>query len=156
MFGFFKKRSPTDRSLNANEQQEVDECIRGGLKMIGASRDDAKSTTAVQKRILAFIDGFRTQPQPEEAVFEAALNIGCLWGHTICRKLGWEWAYVSKDGHEIYAIVSPKREYVIFPILYAKCLLGDPQSDQTSMLLFNMLKAGEMPPSAEKGYLVIS
>ncbi|CAN0451475.1 unnamed protein product, partial [Ectocarpus fasciculatus] len=97
MLGWFKRKSDSDRPLKSDEQQEIDDCIRDGLKRVGATQEDMKSTTYVQKRIRVYIDEFRERPPQQEEVVDAALQVGCLWGHTVCRKLGWEWAFVTKD-----------------------------------------------------------
>jgi hypothetical protein len=120
MFSWLKRKSDSDRPLKSDEKREVEDCIRGGLERVGATRDDRKSTTAIQKRILTYINEFRERSAPQDEVVDAALQVGCLWGHTVCCKLGWEWAFVTKEGNGVFAVVSPGREYVVFPMLYAQ------------------------------------
>jgi hypothetical protein len=44
---------------------------------------------------------------------------------------------------------------VVFPPHYIRGLLEDPERDQTSLLLYNMLKAGSLPPAEDREYTVL-
>ena len=50
---------------------------------------------------------------------------------------------------------SEQYSYNVFPVDYIQVLLSDPQRDQTSLLLYNMLKAGSLPPANPGEYSVL-
>lgn len=156
MFKLFKKSNgPSERPLKDNEQREVKDYCRSAAERLGAS-PAKESPDAVVKKISAYVDDFReTNLDPSDAV-DAALELGCLWGFAICRQMKWQWAFVTIEGEGIYSIVSPAREYVIFPMLFMQKLLADTNSDQTSLLIYNVIKAGRLPASQERSYLVLS
>jgi hypothetical protein len=54
-----------------------------------------------------------------------------------------------------YGVVSPPRSHVVFPLHYMQELLSDSERDQTSLLLYNMLKAGSLPPVSPGEYRVL-
>lgn len=157
MFNIFrhKKRPPSDRLLTSGEQSEVQEFIKSAFELLHIEPTEAKLND-IHVKISDFIDSHLTQCASEDSIIETALAIGCLWGQTVCNRLKWQWAYVTIEGNDIFGIVSPKREYVIFPMVYIKNLLKSPEVDQTSLLIYNMLKAGKLPPSEENKYLVLS
>ena len=157
MFNIFrnKKRPPSDRFLTSDEQSEVKKCIKSAFELLHIEPTEAKLDD-IHVKISDFIDSYRTEYASEDSIIETALVIGCLWGQIVCDRLKWQWVYVTIEGNEIFGIISPKREYVIFPMVYIRDLLKSPEADQTSLLLYNMLKAGKLPPSEENKYLVLS
>lgn len=60
-----------------------------------------------------------------------------------------------EPGSEFYGVVSPLRSHVVFPLHYMRELLSNPERDHTSLLLYNMLKDGSLPPSAPGEYCVL-
>jgi len=46
------------------------------------------------------------------------------------------------DGEEAPGILSPTQSLAALPIPYIAGLLGNPESDPTSLLVYNMLKEG--------------
>jgi len=156
MFRLFKRlKGPTDRPLTESEQREVKNYCRDAIELVGVGHK--ASPDEMQSEIYDYINAYRESAlSPEEGV-DMALAIGCLWGFATCRQLKWQWAFVEQDGDGgFYAIVSPGREYVVYPMLFVQKLLTNPAADQTSLLLYNMLKAGKLPPTPERSYLVLS
>ena len=81
--------------------------------------------------------------------------LACLWGIQICRRLSWEWVELTVDGEDTYGIVSPLREYAIFPFVYMRQLIAEEDRDNTARLVYNMLKAGTFTPSDPHSYYVL-
>jgi hypothetical protein len=147
----------TDRSLNSDERGEVENCVASALERFGDGAA-GESPDQLQERLYQEINSLRSDPDglPKADLSQTALCLGCLWGQTVCDRLGWEWAAVSLEpGSEFYGIVSPSRSHVVFPLHYLQDLLSDPDRDQTSLLVYNMLKAGNLPPSAPGEYTVL-
>jgi hypothetical protein len=118
----------------------------------------SKSPDQLQECIYEVAKVIRSQPAwaREGHLTGSALQLGCLWGQTVCDRLGWEWAAVSLEpGSEFYGVVSPSRSHVVFPLHYMQELLSDPERDHTSLLLYNMLKAGPLPPAGPGEYSVL-
>jgi hypothetical protein len=146
----------TDRPLTDAEQGEVKKYMNDACRRIGgtwpAFPDDW------QQRLYEAINAFRAQPAEvrEARLSEAALCFGCLWGEALWNETDWEWAAVSLEpDKELYGVVSPARSHVVFPLHYLRDLLSDPERDQTSLLLYNMLKAGDLPPAEPGEYKVL-
>jgi hypothetical protein len=101
------------------------------------------SPDEIQQRIFDYMINAResgiTVPQ------EQADAIGCLWADAICRELKWEWFWLKFDGEEAPGILSPTRSLAALPIPYIAGLLDNPESDPTSLLVYNMLKEGGFP-----------
>ena len=78
----------------------------------------------------------------KDAVLDLAVNLGCLWGQTVCDELGWEWCCLMLgDGRETYVIVTPNRSHIVSPMDFVlEQLQKRLPEENTSMLLFNMLK----------------
>ena len=78
--------------------------------------------------------------------------MGAVWGVQIVEALGWKWACLRQGEEEGYAVVSEDRAYAAFPNRFVKWLLDDPSQDNTVMLMFNMMKSGQLPPSSPGAY----
>ena len=112
----------------------------------------------MQQWIYETVNALRSEASEaaEDGRTQTALNLGCLWGQAVCDQLGWEWAAVTLEpGSEFYGVVSPSRSHIIFPLHYMEELLSDPDRDQTSLPLYNMLKAGSLPPAEPGEYRVL-
>jgi hypothetical protein len=86
--------------------------------------------------------------RPERIVEE----VGALWGQQIVREFRWTWMSIEKEGEVEWAVVSTDRAYAAFPRPYLSRMLLPPYADNTLMLMFNMLKAGKLPPSSPNAY----
>lgn len=86
---------------------------------------------------------------------QVALAFGCLWGQMVVEEMGWEWASVSWGRGSCHAVVSPDRSVMVAPIrLFQEYLTLSGRSD-TSLLLFNMLKAKRVPPADPGEYRLL-
>ena len=147
----------SDRPLTASELGEVEENVSGALQWLNADAR-LKSPDQIQERIRAFAEIIRSvsAEEREEHLTENALLLGCLWGQTVCDQLGWEWAAVSLEaGSEFYGVVSPSRSHVVFPLHFLQEVLSDPERDHTTLLVYNMLKDGKLPPAGPGEYCVL-
>jgi hypothetical protein len=149
----------TDRALTDDECREVEYHSAIALGWFG-DRAGSASPDQVQQWVYETVNALRAKPPAEtheDGRSMTAISLGCLWGQAVCDRLGWEWAAISLEpGSEFYGVVSPSRSHVIFPLHYMQELLGDPERDQTSLLLYNMLKAGSLPPANSHEYNVLA
>jgi hypothetical protein len=148
----------TDRPLTEAERDEVENHLAIALGWFG---DEGDSASPDQKKqwIYETVNALRSKPpaeRHEDGMAMTAITLGCLWGQAVCGQLGWEWAAVSLEpGTEFYGVVTPSRSHVVFPLHFMQELLSDPERDQTSLLLYNMLKAGSLPPASPGEYSVL-
>jgi hypothetical protein len=152
------KREPeqiTDRPLKKAEQRDIDLSIKRGLKYL--KLDSKSSPRQVQETMLAAIDQIALGKKKVSKSVETdlAVNLGCLWGQTVCVELGWEWCYVTlASGAATYVIVPPNRSHMVAPMDFIQTQLQKRLPEEnTSMLVFNMLKGKRFGKSKANAYL---
>lgn len=152
------KPKMSDRPLNAEEQRDIDLSIKRGYKHL--KLDSKTSPKKTQAALLDAIDTFLLGKKKagKNAVLDLAVNLGCLWGQTVCDELGWKWCCLMLgDDQETYVIVTPNRSHMVSPMNFMHTQLQKrPPEENTSMLLFNMLKGKKFGASKAKSYMHIS
>jgi hypothetical protein len=98
----------------------------------------------------------RVRPLEGERLIDEALELGCLWAEQVLRVTGWNWAELRKSDAANYAVVSADRALAVFPANYLRELLADSERDNTALLLFNMIRAGNVPAADPGDYEVFS
>lgn len=126
-----------------------------GMQLLGFS-DEADPPETVVAAIGRFIEEWDPAYVTGESEFAIiALCIGLVWGHQVTRALDWQWTVLEQDGQRSYAVVSPDRAYATHPAVFiAQCLQG--VRENTAVLLFNLLRAGNLPSSEPNAYLGLS
>jgi hypothetical protein len=83
--------------------------------------------------------------------------LGALWGNQMARQFNWYWAnVVIDDKYNEVAMISPKREMIIFPFSFTRACL-EKQCICTILLAFNMLidnKLGKMEPDTYQNIML--
>jgi|SRR5579872_694815 len=146
----------SDRPLNTEEAEMVAELAGKLLGRIEESLD-APNPDLWQQCLYVMIDNLREQlkmsPVSDAGITTLAMGFGSLWGQALCAKLNWSWAMVQVDPDtEMFAVVSLNRSHAVYPVSYMQGLLRNPDKDQTSLLLYNMLKEGQLPPAKPGEY----
>src|SRR5262249_37775916 len=103
--------------LTAEERQEIADWVAFGLHRLGVEAN-TESADELQDLLRCAIDQFRRWDAAKRAASldRTSLCLGCLWGQTVCDRLGWEWAKVSLGPEwEGYGVVSPSRSHVVLP-----------------------------------------
>ena len=110
----------TDRPLNTDERKEVDLFVAEGFKRLGL--EPATGSDEVQQAILDRLCAeVGLSGHSSEERLSLYLELGCLWGQTLCTVLGWEWSLVSLDENEYYGIVTQNRfPWRSFPYITSK------------------------------------
>lgn len=129
---------------------------KDGLELLKLSEQaDAKEQAEAVNR---FIDDWQSG-NLETASFEmgnTAAALGIVWGDAVCREFGWEWIQI-RYGEDSWYIVSPEdRAYACYPMNDIKRLMDNADSDNCALLVFNMIQAGELPPSQANNYLELA
>ncbi len=154
--------------------------VHGSPRYAGPPERDGEShavvDAAVQSDIDAFVPrgyrrlGLEGEPRPEEVVDRvhravdaiqsgatklkknertaAQMELGCAWGEQLHRALGWQWASVAGG----LALVSRDRAVAHHPFAFVGRLIAPRARGNTVALLFNMLAAGQLPPSKPGSY----
>lgn len=143
-----------ERALSKEEMREIRNYVAKGLELINGD-SSAASPTEIVTHIRIAIDKHRGKALSAKRAEELAFCFGCLWGEMVVRELGWDWAAVSLEGQECYGVVSPKRECMVLPLHMIKEQLSEGMRENTSLLLFNILRAGQDPEAKPGSYLLI-
>jgi len=138
---------------------EFEDYAAEGVTMLGLT--DSSTPYDTVKAVNAFIDRWQAERRdrsinddPNE-VTNTALSLGIVWGNAVCKEFGWQWTCVEHKGNTFYIVASPDRSYACYPTYDVRALLNDPRGDNCAALLFNMMKAGQYPPSQPRRYLAI-
>jgi hypothetical protein len=144
----------SDRPLKPGEKKDVELSIARGYKHLKLSPGTAPATT--QRAIRDLIDSIVLGKKKVGArtLTDLSVNIGCLWGQTVCDAAGWEWCFVKVGRDHLLAVAAPSRSHVVAPMHFVQSQLTKrPPQDNTSLLLFNMIKSGKsLPPAKAKAY----
>src|SRR3989442_12510186 len=110
------------------------------IKTLRAEQKMKKVTKAIDECLYA------KREKDEESLIDLASQLGCLYGNILRDEVGWEWRIVNADGDEFLGIGPADKSVMLAPIGYIHSQMTAPASgDNTSMLLFNMIKGGAMP-----------
>lgn len=151
-----------ERAPNKDELQDLERLVDEGIECVGHVVDlpsDLDDSAAVVRAIRECVDKLRqgaTLPSAYRDLEQAGYALGTLWGDELRRGCQWEWAYLQADsGFEGWALVSPDRAHACFAHHFIFDKLADPESDNTVALLFNMIAAGDVPPSSSGQYMTL-
>jgi hypothetical protein len=147
-----------ERTLTHRDQKELDELIEQGLELLGGTPgmndhfpEDPDDVVAIATAIRAYVDDFRVQGGNQNAE-QIAFAIGALYGDVLARELEWTWVLLDVGQGPLFGIVPSDRSVAMRPQLFLFRLLSNQHSDNTTLLVFNMLRAGQMPKAAPKSY----
>ena len=92
--------------------------------------------TRIDKAVVAMVFDEPTRIPSTE---DSDILLGALWGSQIVKGLGWHWADIHFDQGMDVAVVSPKRDMIIYPFTFVS-LCTSKQKICTIELSFNMLR----------------
>lgn len=141
-----------EQPLEAFLVEELREFSADGARRAGLEK--LSSAMVVLEAISARVEAVR--PLADEALLDEALGLGCLWAEQVCGSLGWSWATLTSGDAEHHCIVSPDRRFAIHATAYLRSLLSDREADNTVVLLFNMIAAGNVPQAEAGQYRFLS
>jgi hypothetical protein len=140
-------KGPYHGELAPELEDELTLTIGKGLALL--ERDEDEPPEALLEAIARFVDG-----APQRAVSgDAALALGCLFGHQICRKLGWGWAHLRRVKSPGIVVISPDASYAFGPrkLIDAALAAG---SGAALLDFVRKLEAGrDLPPTAPGRYV---
>ena len=151
-----KKPNISSKSFDAEDVAYVNETAQAALRLLGLK----PSASAEQKmtKLTNVIDQYLygKKKKDEAAVLDLASQLACLYGNILRDEMGWEWRIVNADGDEFLGIGPADKSVMLAPVAYIHSQLTAPGSgDNTSMLLFNMIKGGSIPKGKPNEYVSI-
>jgi hypothetical protein len=143
-----------DTPLSVEAGKEIDDAIQRAcveLKLEAKKRSPEAVQQAIYEKLQQLAAGKKLKG---DDLKNRAIDLGSLWGQSVCDALGWEWCAVRDGDTEIFSVAAPDRSYFVAPLHFMQKQLGRRGADAeiTSLLLFNMLKAGNLPPARAKDY----
>jgi hypothetical protein len=143
-----------ERPLPADVQAEVIQLLQEGRDWLGlAARSSAlQAATAVHEMLEKLPRGKKAADESSERTLQLAV----VWADALCRECRWEWAQVGEAGDEEYVIVSPDRSLMIEPMAYIQAIRSSKRTENTALLLFNMITAANVPQAPAHSYTPIS
>jgi hypothetical protein len=138
-----KKPKITSKPFDAEDVADINGIAEAGLKLLKLKPSD--SAEAKVKKLTKLIDEHlhKKTKKNAKALENLASQLGCLYGNILRDEMGWEWCVVNDDGDEFLAVGPADKSVLLAPIGYLHSQMTAPVSgDNTSMLLFNMIKAG--------------
>lgn len=139
-------RKTTVQNLDAETQGEIDDAILNAREYLTLGKKRKPETITVA--IYSAIEEVRNTKVSAEEKRELAIDLGALWGQTVCQAAGWKWKLVpDDDGDPIPAVCRPRARHVVAPISLMYDWLKNKRSENTSLLLFNMIVAKKLPPA---------
>ncbi len=146
-----------EKPMSPEVQAELAEWISHGYSVLGLSNDSPPDEAI--RTVGRLIDSWRIEHQNSiedpEVINEQSLTLGAAWGTAVIKEFGWQWTCVEYEGQDFFAVVAPDRAYGCLPFNNIYTLLTDSQADNCAILLFNMIKAGNLPPSDANRYQML-
>ena len=145
-----------ERPLGAPEKSDLiafAEAGRDGLRAVGLPMGSPIETVT---SISAVVNGLRDVDH--DHMVGASVGFGALWGDQVCKAARWEWVMLTPgpEDEELFAIVSPTRSHFISALYLFLPYATYAQDEDTSILLFNMLVAGEPAGGTPGAYTELS
>jgi hypothetical protein len=152
-------KETTDEPLGVDIRQEIAASVARACAYLQLPPGQ-KSPEAAQQAIFEAVQRVigSTKTLPPKAVQDMAIELGSLWGQSICDALGWEWCCVKQEEGKVFAVASVDRSHYVAPMHFLQRQLEQrgETADNTTLLLFNMIKAGETPPANAREYQMLN
>jgi len=142
-----------ERPLDQEEKNELAYFAHQGLVRLGLL-GRAASPEDIVCVVSQYLDRWRKEHRnpSEDDVLVFALECSVLWASQVVRTLGWEWVAVLEEGEPLYAIASPDRSRVVYPVVWFGDLARDRHLENNLVLTFNLLRSGKLPPARPGEY----
>ena len=110
----------------------------------------------IQQWIMETIYKLQQSTEDIDTKLSRSFALAIVWGDTLIKTMGWHWLLVQdEDGNEVFGVASPNRSHVVPVTAYFSRLVSDPKADNTTLLLYNMIHAGDLTPApADALYLM--
>ena len=82
-------------------------------------------------------------------VARLALELGCLWGTALLETGDWDWRTARFAGEEFLAVFNNAGTHAVAPIVVINNLLKSKKSNNNILLLYNMIREGNLPDTID-------
>ena len=151
------KPTASDEPVATELAEEIAVQAQHAMVLLFPEAKKPPTPKAIAAAILEHVDAIHDGKVllPSRQVAERCLALACLWGEAVCKELGYEWAQVRWQGGGSIGIVEPERRFALYPFPYIRRIVEDRRADNTILLLFNMLVAGNVPKAAARAYVTL-
>jgi hypothetical protein len=106
------------------------------------------------------VNDLRYSNLPDQELRLISIELGILWAYQVNvakkAKERWVWFLISFDGSPEQLAFAPRDcSYVILPGSWIYEMITHPTSDNTIVLLYNMLLANNLPDAEPKSYTLL-
>lgn len=141
-----------DEPVAANLAEELARQAALGLRLVFGDAPPPRDPAERVRAMMELVDATNAGKAAAEGL---DLALACAWGEEIRAAAGLRWVDVRWPGGNSIALVPDDRRYVLRPLPYFKRMLSGPSVDNTVLLLFNMVVAGNVPRAAPKSYVAL-
>jgi len=141
--------------LPADTRAEIEESVVRARSSLELGR--VSKPKKVAEAIYHAIDGVRSRKRVgKKELTLIAIECGALWGQALCDATGWKWKRLEYgQGQGTLAVCSPDGSHAVPPLTVIHDLVTNRKSANNSLLLFNMIAAGKLPPSRKCSYTML-
>ena len=147
----------TSRALTPAELSSLTDAIASYARNLDLDIS-AMGAAEIQTWIFnALIKLQRSQATRQERI-DLAFWLAVAWGETLKHNLNWEWVMLEQaenSGAKSIGVACSDRSHAVAVLQFLERLATDGDADQTSLLLFNMIMAGDMPAAAPGELLLL-
>ena len=141
-------------------ERELEDAERTAMTNVAASTRKklkiVRSATpeAIVAKIGAFIDSVRKKKRAAPRDADTRLGLGVLWGEQLRARTRWQWVHVTyPNGFKSFGLVPKDRHCACFPLNDIPDQMSKKKKrENTSILLFNMVVAGNTPKTKKDDY----
>lgn len=155
------KPGAIERPLKVSVVKEISEAVRQAHAYLNLNPAEASANPeTVQRFICDAVDKLIAAKHRVSGKVrqDLAIGLGCLWGQTLCDALGWQWRSLKyRRNPAVYAVVSPDRSCAVAPLHYMSRQITQQSAsaDNTTLLLFNMIKENAIGQPRPRGYRML-
>lgn len=135
--------------LGKEAQAEIQEAAARARRTLrlGRIRNPAKVAEAIYEAIEALR---RRKGVKKDEKERFSMECGALWGEALCQSTGWKWRSLTDlDGQAAFAVCPSNGSHAVLPLQAVHRLVTHPKAANNSLLLFNMIASGKLPPSTK-------
>jgi hypothetical protein len=110
------------------------------LTNVAPSADPLELATAVDQAIVFF------RKQPGSLSDEQITGLGVLWGKAVSQATGWTWALLIEGETKLTCLVAQDHAHCCVPLAFVREQL-EASTPCTALVLFNIIREGNLPPA---------
>jgi hypothetical protein len=143
------ERAPYHESIAPDLEYDLHLAVGRGLALV--ERAEGEAPDALIEAIAGYVDAVGAARRRLSAdPTDAALALACLFGHQLCRKLGWGWGHVRRTRAPGIVVISADCRYVFGPRATVDAAF-DAQSGGVIEQVYRRMTGSDGLPESEPG-----